>query len=314
MRTVSPSSPRLVWHGRDGRIELSGRVFDNWVAKSSNLLVDELDATSATTVAVDLPVHWKTLALVFACWQVGAVVEVPEESVRVSASSAFGQDDHEDDAADSSFGPADIILSSRARADVAPPRLLVCVALGSLALGWDGPLPRGAVNFAAEVRSHGDMFLDTAGNAATGEHADLVRVAGRMLKVQDLARLVALPMGQEATAAGAHGAPERANRVAEPANGNGAAGPKGSGGPAGDGETGETDGADGGPTGDGEANGTLDEPRTLLVEPDVGLLRILAAALEVWQRDGTLVLVEEGVPITDRMLVGERVTDRLGAA
>ncbi len=302
MRTVSPSSPRLVWHGRDGRIELSGRVFDNWVAKSSNLLVDELDATSATTVAVDLPVHWKTLALVFACWQVGAVVEVPEESVRVSASSAFGQDDHEDDAADSSFGPADIILSSRARADVAPPRLLVCVALGSLALGWDGPLPRGAVNFAAEVRSHGDMFLDTAGNAATGEHADLVRVAGRMLKVQDLARLVALPMGQEATAAGAQGAAEPAHRAARP---------KGSGGPAGDGEA---DGADGGRTGDGEADGARDEPRTLLVEPDVGLLRILAAALEVWQRDGALVLVEEGVPITDRMLVGERVTGRLGAA
>ena len=74
MRSVSTSSPRLVWHGADGRIELSGRVFDNWVANSANLLVDELDATASTRISLDLPPHWKTLALAFACWQVGAVV------------------------------------------------------------------------------------------------------------------------------------------------------------------------------------------------------------------------------------------------
>jgi hypothetical protein len=34
----------------------------------------------------------------------------------------------------------------------------------------------------------------------------------------------------------------------------------------------------------------------------------------VWRRDGTLVLVEEGVPVTDRLLAGERVTIRWGTA
>ncbi|WP_160317609.1 TIGR03089 family protein [Arthrobacter sp. RIT-PI-e] len=77
MRTIDASSPRLIWHGSEGRIELSGRVFDNWVAKSSNLLADELDVVEGSVLAFDLPVHWKTLALAFACWQTGGVVLLP---------------------------------------------------------------------------------------------------------------------------------------------------------------------------------------------------------------------------------------------
>ncbi|WP_043444044.1 TIGR03089 family protein [Arthrobacter sp. L77] len=241
MRSVSPTSPRLVWHGREGRIELSGRVFDNWVAKSSNLLVDELDATGGTIVAVDLPVHWKTLALVFACWQVGAVV-VPADI----------------DSEPATFADADIVLSSRAGLEVAPPRLLACVALGSLALRWDGPLPRGAVDFAAEVRSHGDVFPDAMDGPGVATSAPLVRAQGRTLTAADLAGLVAVPPGHEPGVA-------------------------------------------------------ADSP-TLLLGSGVDLLRALAAAFAVWERDGALVLVEEGVPVTDRMLEGEKVTDRLGTA
>lgn len=238
MRSVSPTSPRLVWHGRDGRIELSGRVFDNWVAKSSNLLVDELDATDGTVVAVDLPVHWKSLALVFACWQVGAVVVPADDDVPPGSSVGT---------------TADIVLSSRPGVEVDPPQLLACVALGSLALRWDGPLPRGAVDFAAEVRSHGDVFLDAADRPGAASAAPLVRAAGRTLTAGDLAGMTALPGGHAG-------------------------------------------------------------PPTVLLEPGVDLLRALAAAVAVWDRDGALVLVEEGVPVTDRMLSGEKVTDRFGTA
>ncbi|WP_434993002.1 TIGR03089 family protein [Arthrobacter sp. Ld5] len=242
MRSLSPTSPRLVWHGRDGRIELSGRVFDNWVAKSANLLVDELDAADGTVVAVDLPVHWKSLALVFACWQVGAVVVLPDGDGVPGPSVGTSAD-------------ADIVLTSWAGVEVDPPRLLACVALGSLALRWDGPLPRGAVDFAAEVRSHGDVFLDAADGRAS---APLVRAPGRELTAVDLAGMVALPGGHDQAAAVA-------------------------------------------------------EPPTLLLAPGVGLLRTLAAAAAVWERDGALVLVEEGVTVTDTMLSGEKVTDRMGA-
>lgn len=233
MRSVNPSSPRLVWHGQDGRIELSGRVFDNWVAKSSNLLVDELDATDTSRIALDLPPHWKSLALAFACWQVGALVILPEETA--------------------SPPDADILLSSRPDPEAAPSGLLVCVALGSLALGWDGPLPRGAVDFAAEVRSHGDVYQ----GQSVDDDAPLLQAGVRTLTAQDLLDTVTLP--------------------------------------AAPGDT-DTDGP------------------TLLLEPGAGLERTLAAALAVWAQGGVLVLVEDGLPVTDRLLTGERVTGRLGTA
>jgi hypothetical protein len=50
---------------------------------------------------------------------------------------------------------------------------------------------------------------------------------------------------------------------------------------------------------------------TVLLEPGTDLGHALAAALTVWRQDGTLVLVEDGVPVTERLLTGERVTGRL---
>ncbi len=249
MRSVNPSSPRLVWHGREGRIELSGRVFDNWVAKSSNLLVDELDAESGTTVELDLPVHWKSLALAFACWQVGCSVSLPGPAHGTGGGT---------DVSGAVPSAADIVVTSRSVPALDPPRLLVCVALGPLALGWEGPLPRGAVDFAAEVRSHGDAYVDPT---EAGTTALLVRTGAGGLTVDELARSVV-----ETAHAGIAGeAPQAAPGV--------------------------------GPT--------------VLLEPGTDLGHALAAALTVWRQDGALVLVEDGVPVTERLLTGERVTGRL---
>lgn len=141
LRTTNPSAPRLIWYGPGSeRIELSGRVLDNWVAKTSNLLVDELDAEPGTRVDLQLPGHWKTLVWTLACWQVGAVPV---------------------DGATGTERPVDIVVSSSesAAAD-SPDQLLVLVALGALDLKWAGTLPAGAVDYAAEVRSYGDEFVD----------------------------------------------------------------------------------------------------------------------------------------------------------
>ncbi len=247
MRTVDPSSPRLVWHGADGRIELSGRVFDNWVAKSSNLLADELDAVEGTVLGFDLPVHWKTLALAFASWQTGGVVLLPDPTIPAPPASETPE------GAGPSWDEADIVLTAGSVHDVPPPRLLMGVALGSLALRWDGAaLPSGAVDFAAEVRAQGDVYsgipADDAGNV-------LVRSGNRALTpaaLADAALVGAAPVG-----AGAG---------------------------------------------------------TVLLEPGTGLLQVLATALSVWDDGGALVLVEDGVDVTDSMLAGERVTTRLGTA
>ena len=175
MRLVDPASPRLVWHGREGRIELSGRVFDNWVAKTSNLLVDELDAGPGTVVELDLPPHWKSLAMAVACWQVGCIVEVPQ--VRRDAASPRTH--------------ADILMTHRGVPDLAPPQLLVCVALGSLAFRWDGVLPRAAVDYAAEVRSQGDVFLGDPDHA--GRPEELLTSGGAPLAAGQLDRSITEP-------------------------------------------------------------------------------------------------------------------------
>lgn len=150
LRGVSASSPRLVWYGPDGRIELSGKVFDNWVAKTANLLVDELDAAPGTRIELDLPVHWKSLVWALASWQVGAVV-VP---------GGFGPTDSTPESRPESA--PDIVVRAVEGGAVEPPAVLVVVALGALAMRWTGALPAGAVDYAAEVRSHGDIFADVA--------------------------------------------------------------------------------------------------------------------------------------------------------
>lgn len=255
MRSVSPSSPRLVWHGHEGRIELSGRVVDNWVAKSSNLLVDELDAERGTTVALDLPVHWKSLVLALACWQVGCTVVLPGDPTPGRTTDGPTEGVQEG---------TDIVLTSRTVPALEPPRLLVCVALGSLALAWGGPLPRGALDYAAEVRSHGDVY---SGQGDDPGDARLVRAGDGAPTEEDLPALVASLR----------------------------------------------EGFASGDTAAGTIPGTGNTP-TLLLEPGTDLLHALAAALGVWERDGAIVLVEDGVPVTDRLLAGERVTDRWGTA
>jgi uncharacterized protein (TIGR03089 family) len=78
LATSDPTRPRLTWYDdepgatRGERIELSGRVLANWVAKAANLLQDDLDVGPGSVVAVELPVHWRTAYWLFAVWSVGA--------------------------------------------------------------------------------------------------------------------------------------------------------------------------------------------------------------------------------------------------
>jgi uncharacterized protein (TIGR03089 family) len=79
MCTVQPRQsgagdrPLVTWyHGALGqRVELSRATFGNWVAKTANLLVDELGLEPGDRVAVLLPSHWLGPALLAACWRAG---------------------------------------------------------------------------------------------------------------------------------------------------------------------------------------------------------------------------------------------------
>lgn len=75
LETIGPR-PVLAWYGEAARIELSGHVLANWVIKSIGHLHDEIDLAPGDPVVLDLPAHWKRLALALACWSLGAEVTV----------------------------------------------------------------------------------------------------------------------------------------------------------------------------------------------------------------------------------------------
>ncbi|WP_416404344.1 TIGR03089 family protein [Arthrobacter sp. LFS091] len=136
LRSGHATSPRLTWYGPDSeRVELSGRVLDNWVAKTSNLLQDELDAEPGMAVRLDLPAHWKSFVWALAAWQLGLEVVFDDSSADLLVT------DKPDDGAGAGFDA------------------VVAVPLAALAMRWPGELPAGVVDYAAEVRSHGDVFM-----------------------------------------------------------------------------------------------------------------------------------------------------------
>lgn len=144
LRSGNSTSPRLTWYGPESeRVELSGRVLDNWVAKTGNLLQDELDAEPGMRLELDLPAHWKSLIWALAAWQLGM------ETVL----DGSGADFLVTDTPESATGKYDAVIA---------------VALPALAMRWSGDLPAGVIDYAAEVRSHGDVFMAHADPAASG--------------------------------------------------------------------------------------------------------------------------------------------------
>jgi uncharacterized protein (TIGR03089 family) len=145
--TADPGRPRLTWYGADGdRVELSARTLENWVAKTANLLVEEFDAGPGTRVCVRLPAHWRTVTWVLAAWSAGACVVVP-----AGGASAPVPDPE-----------PDVVVTADPAAAVAAgvqPDRLVAVALPALATSFGLGLPEGALDGAAEVRTHGDVFV-----------------------------------------------------------------------------------------------------------------------------------------------------------
>lgn len=133
--TRDPGRPRLTWYGTQGdRIELSGAVLANWVAKTTNLLVEEFDAGPGVRVGLDLPAHWRTVVWALAAWRCGACVVVGEE-----------------------VAAADVVVTDRPGAYPAVGQL-VAVALPGLARRFDGELPAGAVDAAGAVMTYGDQI------------------------------------------------------------------------------------------------------------------------------------------------------------
>jgi len=160
MLRADPVGPRITYYddATGERIELSAVTLANWAAKTGNLLRDELDAGPASRVAVLLPAHWQTAAVLFGVWWIGAEALIGGSQ-------------------------ADIALCTAERLDEADATGAGEVAVLSLdAFGRPAPdLPIGVTDYATAVRVHGDQVVAERhpGPALSGRSVDQVLQACR---------------------------------------------------------------------------------------------------------------------------------------
>jgi uncharacterized protein (TIGR03089 family) len=175
--TRDPGRPRLTWYGPAGeRVELSGHVVDNWVTKSTNLLVEEFEVGPGSAVVLDLPPHWRSVVWAFATWRAGGCVlpvvrDAADAPERPGAGGGLAAD-------------RAVVVTDRPQA-WSSAHDVVAVALPALARRFDGALPAGAMDAASAVMTYGDVLTFVQ------EHdpgADAIEVEGSVVVHGELAR------------------------------------------------------------------------------------------------------------------------------
>ena len=155
-----PARPLVTFYDdRTGeRVELSVKSFENWVAKTANLLQDELGTDPGDHVAVWLPAHWQ--AAVWMCAAAACGVVVSHDPVET---------------------PVDVVVCGpeELRAAAASgTRDLVALSLRPMGQGFDEALPDGATDYARSVLAQGDTFLPLG--TPDGDAAFLLSREGEM--------------------------------------------------------------------------------------------------------------------------------------
>ena len=158
MLRADPVGPRITYYddATGERIELSAVTLANWAAKTGNLLRDELAAGPASRVAVLLPAHWQTAAVLFGVWWIGAEVVLDGSAAEVALCTV----DRIDDADATGAGEVAVLsLDPFGRPAV--------------------DLPVGLTDYATAVRVHGDQIVAERhpGPALDGRSVDEVLAA-----------------------------------------------------------------------------------------------------------------------------------------
>src|ERR1700753_963085 len=136
---ADPVGPRITYYddATGERIELSAGTLANWAAKTGNLLRDELGAGPDSRVALLLPAHWQTAAVLFGVWWIGAEVLLgPPSDADIALCTADRLDE-----ADATGAPEWAVLSLDAFGRPVP------------------DLPIGVTDYATAVRVHGDQII-----------------------------------------------------------------------------------------------------------------------------------------------------------
>ncbi|MET0424771.1 MAG: TIGR03089 family protein [Actinoplanes sp.] len=135
-----PSTPLLTWYddATGDRTELSGATLDNWVSKTANLLIDGVALGPGDLVAVLLPPHWQTAAILLGAAAAG-MPAATENDLPVAVEALFTTPDRADRVAAWGNGEK--------------------YATGLLPFAMPlRELPPGFVDYVTEVRNFGDFF------------------------------------------------------------------------------------------------------------------------------------------------------------
>ncbi len=159
------SLPLLTYYDQSTgeRVELSATTTANWVAKTSNFLVDDLDADGSTRIRIGIPTHWLRFVWILSAWNVGAAIV--------------------DTAADIGLSGPELEADERHK---------VAASLRPLG-GRFVTEPAGFLDLGAEVPGHGDHFfamdpptpeslaIEIGGVSRT--HADLLATSPEMRRI-----------------------------------------------------------------------------------------------------------------------------------
>lgn len=131
-----PAGPLLTFYddATGERTELSATSLANWVAKTANLLRDEVGASPGDAVGVLLPAHWQTAAVLLGAWTAAAVVSPAAEGTVAAFCTA-------DRVGEASVADETFALS-----------------LAPLGRGFGRETPPGARDYSVDVLAQGDRW------------------------------------------------------------------------------------------------------------------------------------------------------------
>jgi uncharacterized protein (TIGR03089 family) len=134
-----PTTPLLTYYddASGDRTELSGATLDNWVSKTANLLLDGVGLTPGDTVAVLMPPHWQTAAVLLGVASAGLTADLVDRPGAVDA----------------------LFTTPSGVAAAADKVTLDRYATGLLPFAMPLPsVPDGYQDYVLEVRNYGDHF------------------------------------------------------------------------------------------------------------------------------------------------------------
>ncbi len=187
------------------RVELSGTTTANWVAKTSNMLIDDCEVEIGTRIRVALPSHWLRFVWLLSAWNVGAVIVDRDAHISVSGPSPEGSEPHR-----------------------------YAASLRPMGGRFVDPLPSGFLDLAIEVPGHSDHFtsfdppaaddaaieLNSVAPVSHGDLLERVESDGRRVVLEpgaladDAHRIIAACLGDGSLVIVSSATPEQLERVA----------------------------------------------------------------------------------------------------